>query len=355
MIRSGSFATAALLAGVVASSSCRSSDRAPDVTADAPRAAQAGAIAVPSPGVASVADLAALPLLRLGGQTLQVSSADPAGGNEDGFAGHTELYVDERGEHVVFDDYGPGCVYRVWFTAKLAWLGRVRIYVDDLERPVVDEAFLELFGGQRPPFVAPLVLGATRSSGGFVSYVPVCYEQRAKITLSRPAEFYAVTYRRYDLDHPVQAFTPALDVSTLTDAWRHPERDPKPSASVERFAGRARLEPGEARPILIERGAAAVWNLALELEPSRDDPASSIWLVARWDDHAVADVEAPLPLFFGSARTDRPAAGLLFGLHEGRYVSPFPMPFWSAAEVRVEHRGRGPVTLAHEIEVLRPA
>ncbi|MBK7972305.1 MAG: hypothetical protein IPK07_03140 [Deltaproteobacteria bacterium] len=37
------------------------------------------------------------------------------------------------------------CVYRVWFTAKLAWLGRVRIYVDDLERPVVDEAFLELF------------------------------------------------------------------------------------------------------------------------------------------------------------------------------------------------------------------
>ncbi|MBK7972303.1 MAG: DUF2961 domain-containing protein [Deltaproteobacteria bacterium] len=98
-----------------------------------------------------------------------------------------------------------------------------------------------------------------------------------------------------------------------------------------------------------------MWNLALELSSHLDDLASSIWLVARWDDHAVADVEAPLPLFFGSARTDRPAAGLLFGLHEGRYVSRFPMPFWSAAEVRVENRGRGPVTLAHEIEVLRRA
>lgn len=326
----------------------------------APPGATAGALEpafhlfAPEPGVDAVHDVAALPLLRLGGRTVQLASADPAGGNEDGFAGHSELYVDERGEHVVFDDFGPGCVYRLWLTAKLAWLGRIRVYVDDLEHPVVDERLLDLFGGERPPFVAPLVLGPRRSSGGFVSYVPICYEQRAKITLSRPAEFYGVTYRRYDTDHRVRSFAADLDVAALAEAWRHPERDPKPGVASERSSGRATIAPGEARDLLDARGAGAVWNLALTIEPP-DERAGALWLAARWDGHPVADVEAPVSLFFGSARTDRDAAGLLFGRHGGRYVSRFPMPFWSAAEIRIENRGPAPVTVAHEVELTRVA
>lgn len=348
-------AAACLGVAITWTPACRTSQADSNPAAVAARAATLADLTVPAPGVDAVAEVAALPLLRPGGLTLQVSSADPAGGNEDGFSGDTELYVDERGEHVVFDDFGPGCVYRAWFTAKLAWLGRIRVYVDDLEHAVVDEPFLDFFRGERPPFVAPLVLGATDSSGGFVSHVPICYERRAKITLSRPAEFYGITYRRYDLDHPVRSFTPDLDVAALAESWRHPERDPKPAPAVERRADQVELAPGESRMIVAERGAGAVWSLALALAPLVEESARDLWLVARWDDHASPDVEAPVPLFFGSQRTDRPAAGLLFGRHAGRYVCRFPMPFGEAADIRLENRGGAPLTVTHEVELARIA
>ena len=84
---------------------------------------------------------------------LYVSSYDRTGGNDDGFRGtHSALSVDARGEHVIFDARGPGCVYTLWFTSRvdgwsgLDW-GRLRFYFDDEAEARVEIEANDLFAG----------------------------------------------------------------------------------------------------------------------------------------------------------------------------------------------------------------
>src|SRR5262245_66603195 len=60
---------------------------------------------------------------------------------------------------------------------------RLRVRVDGEALPRIDLPIAELFGGRRPPFVPPLVADRERSSGGYVSYVPVPYRRGCKVSL----------------------------------------------------------------------------------------------------------------------------------------------------------------------------
>ena len=56
----------------------------------------------------AIANFADYPRLRYDVQAHYVSSYDRTGGNDDGFDGtYSALYVDESGEHVIFDVKGP--------------------------------------------------------------------------------------------------------------------------------------------------------------------------------------------------------------------------------------------------------
>ena len=126
----------------------------------------------PAPvGLPAIAAFDRLPLVEDDAQFLYVSSYDRSGGNDDGFKGtYSALSVDARGEHVIFDARGPGCVYTLWFTSRvdgwsgLDW-GRLRLYFDDEESPRLDIGADELFAGSRQPCVAPFVYGPFTSTG----------------------------------------------------------------------------------------------------------------------------------------------------------------------------------------------
>jgi len=62
-------------------------------------------------------NLADLPYIYSNVEACYLSSYDRSGGNDDGFRGtYSALYVDDKGEQVIFDEDGPGCVYNLWFT-----------------------------------------------------------------------------------------------------------------------------------------------------------------------------------------------------------------------------------------------
>ena len=66
----------------------------------------------------SVQDVEDYPRLRNDVQAHYLSSYDRSGGNDDGFDGtYSALYIDERGEHVIFDVKGSGTLYNLWFTS----------------------------------------------------------------------------------------------------------------------------------------------------------------------------------------------------------------------------------------------
>jgi len=107
-------------------------------------------------GLAAIAAFDRYPIVDEDNQMLYMSSYDRTGGNDDGFRGtYSALAVDGRGEHVIFDARGPGCVYTIWFTSRvdgwsgLDW-GRLRLYFDDEETPRVDMDGDELIAGGRP-------------------------------------------------------------------------------------------------------------------------------------------------------------------------------------------------------------
>ena len=138
------------------------------------------------------------PVLRPHTQAHYLSSYDRTGGNDDGFEGtYSALYVDENGEHVIFDQAGPGVVYTLWFTSRvsgwspLAW-GDMRFYFDGESSPRVDLDANELFAGRTASFPAPFVFSPFESTGGHVSYVPIPFREHLKITTERRAGFYNI-------------------------------------------------------------------------------------------------------------------------------------------------------------------
>ncbi|UCC45025.1 MAG: hypothetical protein JSU65_03630, partial [Candidatus Zixiibacteriota bacterium] len=105
-------------------------------------------------------DLSLLPSIYPNVESFYLSSYDRTGGNDDGFRGtYSQLYVDDKGEHVIFEHEGPGCIYNLWFTGSgrnLHW-DKIRFYFDREKTPRIEHQAKEFFSGLHQPFVYPLV------------------------------------------------------------------------------------------------------------------------------------------------------------------------------------------------------
>ncbi len=309
----------------------------------------------PAVGLDTAVDIAALPYLDPTARTLQLSSHDPTGGNEDGYMPPNHLYVDDHGEFVLFDAFGPGCIYRMWFTNTWSVINNMRIYVDDMETPVVEGPVLLLFlgsvGGSIGPFTEPLSYSWLTSSGGCASYLPIPFAGRCKITMRFPPEYYNITYVRHGADTPVQSFTGTENTLPLWWQLSRPGTDPKPSVPSRTFAGVADVAPGASATLAEIDSGGAVWRLFLAPEPFTQEAVGPLWLRAWWDGAETPAVDAPLPEFFGSFFVEDAPAGLLVGRNGGRFYCYFPMPFCHGARLEIENRGDTAVAVAFEIEV----
>ncbi len=310
---------------------------------------------LPEPGVESVTSIETLPLLQLHSRTRQTSSHDLTGGNQDGFRRGTQFYVDEQGDYVVFDDYGPGCVYRMWFTGFTSWLGRIKIYVDDLDKPVIDKNFIRFFLGFNQLFKFPRVYFFHQSSGGFASYVPICYQKRCRIALSMKPEFFQITSRRYDADTKVQPFSQTRNVDNWDRQWSAENlgKDPKGVNATHAYKSSASVSPEKTEDLLVIEGAGAIWSIRIKIEPFEQRVIDNLYLKAWWDDEDKASIDVPVNEFFGAYYIHDTPRSLLIGRDDGDYYyCYFPMPFWSKARIAIKNRGDDPVEIEADIEAM---
>jgi hypothetical protein len=167
-----------------------------------------------------------LPQIRYGVQAYSTSSHDPTGSNSD-----HDYYLDAaQAEKVLLDVKGPGCVYRIWFTAK-NWdtRGIIRIYFDGSTTPTVEMTLTEFFGGTVSPFLAPLVGNYLSSSGGYYSYVPMSFVAGCRITSTNAAtmNYFNVWYHRFATAEGITTFNGTTDVSQAVSTWQNAGSDPK--------------------------------------------------------------------------------------------------------------------------------
>jgi len=143
-------------------------------------------------------NLSLLPYIYSNVESYYLSSYDRTGGNDDGFRGtYSQLYVDDEGEHVIFDEEGPGCVFNLWFTGSgrsLHW-GKIRFYFDNDETPRIECEAGEFFSGLHRPFIYPLMTHSFISSRGFSCSMPIPFARHLKITTEKTVGFYDTYYQ----------------------------------------------------------------------------------------------------------------------------------------------------------------
>jgi hypothetical protein len=312
-------------------------------------------------GVETLVDLWHLPMPRAAGARVgQISSYDRTGGNADlGIGSDTapllanlglpvvELdfsYLYRDGDRfVVFDEVGPGVVWRIWMTGLDGLVGGglagdVAVELDGEAVPRAQLARADLFAGTHAPFLAPLAGDSLVSSGGFYAVVPIPFTQRLRITTSTVPNWLQITFTRLPPDQAVASFDPSED-TTAAAALLAKAGDPSTTVEpTEEDELDLAVPPGATKGIWTRpAGGGTVVRLEL-IAPADEDLPTGLRLRGIFDDAAAPQIDAPLDDLFGAALGPG-ARSIGFGRDGGRYYCYFPMPFREHADLELRNDG----------------
>jgi len=314
-------------------------------------------------GADALVDLWRLPVPRpLGTIAAQVSSYDRSGGNLDfGLGDDTAPFLAALGlpttfrldhsvlardgdRYVVFDEVGPGVVWRIWMTGLDALLGRelggdIAFHLDDEPAPRLWLTRADLFSGTTAPFLAPLAGNDDVSSGGFYAMTPIPFARRLRMTTSHVPNWLQVSFTRLPPNHAVASFDPTLDVSAVAARLAQagdPSTTVPPTSSAEVAVA---VAPGTTQTLWTGTGPGTIVRLEL-LAPAGADVPLGLRLRAAFD--GATTVDAPLDEMFGASLGDG-ARSIAYGRDGDRFYCYFPMPFAHTAALELQHTGAAPV------------
>lgn len=297
-----------------------------------------------------------LPDLPVGGQTLQFSSYDRTGGNDDGFSGQYSCLRQDPDGCVLAERQGAGEIASIWSTrdaGDVRRTGNIKIELDG--RVVLDAPLQDVVDGRLgAPYVYPLVANADLSSGGVYIKVPMPFQQSMRITTQFSPFFYHVTYRAFADASGVPAFDPSDQANDVIGMLRNAGfRDPKPAAAGAKQIATpiTNLAPGATARLADLTGPGSISELRLQIPQIRpDDPASNEILADTrlrftFDGRVTAD--APIGDFFGSGLGEHEVHSLFHAMEiapEGWYTSWWPMPYAALATVELVNGSSQPIS-----------
>ncbi len=291
---------------------------------------------VPPAGASWLIDIQDLPYFRPMTVARQFSSRDPSGGNQD--RSYTNLYIDGA-EQVLMETRQPGCLYRIWLGMPAMINGyKLRFYFDGEDTPRINETVNDLFGGATAPFLSPLV---GQKSESYYSYVPICYEEGLKVTLSGTAQGYNFTYHSVPASDAVEPFSWDMDMTDTADFYtNHVGEDPKPTEGNDHPSpSPVSISPDETRTVFPEVHDSGVINaLKIDISPAETEILDNTYLQIFWEGKSTPDVNVPIGLFFGSGFGQIDFSSLLVGMStSGEWYSYFPMPYWDSFVIKVKN------------------
>lgn len=337
-----------------------------------------------APGFEAMTRPETMPLLHKAGTvTKQVLAFDQTGGNNDGnYRKAFVQYVDKNGEAVIFDEYGPGCLYRQQMNVWVGYGGptlllfnpdvtnaRIKYYFDDEQQPRLNVSMDDLFGARREPFTAPLTF---QDDGTFpipprydinrgrfsIMYYPLTFKKRLKITFVpernwdfRGTTWYQNTYIAYPQGSEVESWNdPRLDNRQVRNQWKNIGKDPKSTEGNSVLQRTVSVAKGRTTTIAELKGQGSIAGLKMNLKPFNRETFLNSTLRIYWDGNPVPAVDVPLGYFFGAGGKDYKAAddiwqqklsSLFFGFdHQtGDLYAYWPMPYWKSAKIEISNKG----------------
>lgn len=237
-----------------------------------------------------------------------------------------------RREFVMLDTDGPGAVVRWWMTFYKAQNGRIRIYIDNYERPVVEGSPDSLVSGSllaEYPFSSSVQAGAPIGEYGrdydHNLYFPIPFSKHCKITYECdsirilydyegikvpegylwPDVFYNIDYRIYENDVNVKSFS----LADIENCRYQAERSGKLLLSDVKLSGRKvtcmkELFPGDSVVLRDNTGMSAVSYLQTKIiSRNPNQSLRSVVISASFDGSNT--IWVPVGDFFGSGYTEQ--------------------------------------------------
>ena len=183
------------------------------------------------------------------------------------------FYREDEGT-VLLEVSGPGQINRIWFAESndpgFAQT-RLQFFFDGAAEVSYEIKVVDMMSGTHPPFVRPLVLDPDRSSGGWISYVPMPFREGVKVRIIGAYGYYQITYQVFSDATGVETFTGAEDYSLAQHLWQRLGQDPKPTRGNKAATMSGALEPGASVVLADLNGQGVLQSLKLQLpqiEPS---------------------------------------------------------------------------------------
>ena len=293
-------------------------------------------------GIQELYRLDRLPTLRASVKVASQSSYDRTGGNNDGFNGQYSYVRRAKDGLVLADLEGPGIIYRIWTPTPTEDM--LEFYFDGESEPSIRVRFRELFLGNHPAFVRPLV---GYGAGGFYSYVPLPYEKSCKILIrAKRMQFYQINYATYPEDTAIKSFS----LEPGSEYLQHREKAialfdscggdisayaVPPGGKIDRFKFEKTLKPQEAVTIFDIDQPGRIVGIRMWPAEAFAGKSRNIILRAYWDGDQKPAILSPAGDFFGYAWGYPAMKSLLIGTADGIDYCYYPMPFDKSARIEL--------------------
>lgn len=318
-----------------------------------------------------------LPLLYpFGAKKNRLISYDASGGNGFGLLINTfKKYVDEHGDIVIFDAYGPGCLYRqqinIWGNKGIGALSktiRIKYYFDDEKTPRIDAPVDKFFNGDYSPVDTPF---AFKSGSQFaILYYPFAFKKRLKVTLSDTSitrllkedvdesqNWYQYDYVTYPFGVNVTSWSPDKHdgyQNKTKEQWENLGKVPQPLKGESISEGSVKIAPGGNAVIFNKKGKGTIVSIQLKLNPFNEETFYHTYIRMTWDDLAKPAVDIPISYFFGGGGWKDQFNGktlktLLFGFDSKAhsFYCYFPMPYFEKAKIEIINNGTSGIDDLH--------
>jgi len=301
-------------------------------------------------GAAAGSQLSQLPYLQpgevAGGQSsFDRDTFDKYHGNRDF---NNFLFSGPRG-HVMLDQTGPGCVYRIWLTSLQAVFPNewIKVYFDGSSKPSIDVTIAQMFSGRVAPFLAPLVAGPASSSGGYVSYVPLCYHSSVEITTNTD-RYYNIGYVSYPPTASIATWRPSTSTGGMRSLWNNVTADPISTVGNSVDSGTLTLRPDKLQQVDSIAGTDTVQSIKFSIPgitatggAADTSLLDDLWVRIYWDGEKSPSVNAPLGSFFAMGQFGSyPTRGLVAGIDASNNLYFYlPMPFQRKAVIYLDNQG----------------
>jgi hypothetical protein len=275
--------------------------------------------------------------------------------NEDGFGGEPIPNFESvlvqpdsggTGEYLICDINSPGVVQRLW-SASIS--GKIRFYLDDMEKPVYEGDALDFFW--KPIEMLAGLSDSVLYSQTFrqfdATYLPIPFSKRCRIewigNIAEP-HFYHVGVRIYNPGIRVETFSP-LNFNRYIKKFEeinHILADPANLNPINHTLLQridTVIEPDDSKYIYELTGPGAIEFFQIKIAALYlENALRQTLLTIRFDDAPVPQVQSPLGDFFGAAPGLNPFQSVPFSVEtDSTLICRFIMPFKKSARIEIKN------------------